>query len=177
MTMDASDMKMTFFTSPHTPLYSQHWTPNSTGSYAGTCIFLIALAGIFRALLVYKHILEKRWIDKAWDRRFVVVADKASVAEKARASTEPNVKTALLTANGVEEEVKVVHRPVHGVVPWRWSVDGPRACVVTVIVGVGYLLMLAVMTLNVGYFLSILGGTFLGELLLGRYNLAVEEHH
>ena len=29
--------------------------------------------------------------------------------------------------------------------------------------------MLAVMTMNVGYFLSILGGTFLGSLALGRY--------
>ena len=29
--------------------------------------------------------------------------------------------------------------------------------------------MLAVMTLNLGYYLSILGGTFLGSLLVGRY--------
>jgi hypothetical protein len=35
--------------------------------------------------------------------------------------------------------------------------------------------MLAVMTYNVGYFLSVLGGTFLGELVAGRY-LRLEEH-
>jgi len=29
--------------------------------------------------------------------------------------------------------------------------------------------MLAVMTGNVGYFMSILAGTFLGEILVGRY--------
>jgi Ctr copper transporter family len=29
--------------------------------------------------------------------------------------------------------------------------------------------MLAVMTLNVGYFLSVLAGTFIGELAVGRY--------
>lgn len=29
--------------------------------------------------------------------------------------------------------------------------------------------MLAVMTMNIGYFLSVLGGTFLGELAVGRY--------
>jgi hypothetical protein len=30
--------------------------------------------------------------------------------------------------------------------------------------------MLAVMTMNVGYFMSVLGGTFLGSLLVGRYS-------
>jgi len=31
------------------------------------------------------------------------------------------------------------------------------------------------MTMNVGYFLSILGGTFVGELALGRYG-PLDEH-
>ena len=74
-----------------------------------------------------------------------------------------------------------------GVRPWRISTDVPRALLDTIIAGVGYLLlvilelhlsthvlmlpyrMLAVMTNNVGYFLSILGGTFLGSLMVGRY--------
>lgn len=30
------------------------WTPNSTGQYTGTCVFLIALAAIFRALLAVR---------------------------------------------------------------------------------------------------------------------------
>lgn len=35
--------------------------------------------------------------------------------------------------------------------------------------------MLAVMTMNVGYFLSVLGGIFMGELAAGRY-AQLEEH-
>ena len=50
--MDA--MAMTFFASTVTPLFSMAWMPNSTGQYAGTCIFLIALAAIFRALLAIR---------------------------------------------------------------------------------------------------------------------------
>ncbi len=30
------------------------------------------------------------------------------------------------------------------------------------------------MTMNVGYFMSVLGGTFLGSLLVGRYNLLTD---
>lgn len=35
--------------------------------------------------------------------------------------------------------------------------------------------MLAVMTMNVGYFMSVLAGTLVGELAVGRYAQA-EEH-
>jgi len=174
MTMDASEMDMTFFTSHTTPLYSLKWQPTSTAGYAGTCIFLIILALIYRSLFAVKHILEQRWTDKAWERRYVVVADKQPVSEQAR--IDPDLKTAILSANGVEENVKIVHRPVRGVQPWRFSVDLPRSLLVTVMVGIGYLLMLAVMTLNVGYYLSILGGTLLGELVVGRFQV-VEHHH
>lgn len=52
--MGMDGMAMTFFTSTMTPLYSMAWTPSSTGSYAGTCIFLIAFAAIFRALLAVR---------------------------------------------------------------------------------------------------------------------------
>jgi hypothetical protein len=37
--------------------------------------------------------------------------------------------------------------------------------------------MLAVMTLNVGYFLSVLAGTLVGEIAIGRYSQVIEEHH
>lgn len=36
--------------------------------------------------------------------------------------------------------------------------------------------MLAVMTMNVGYFLSVLGGIFLGDLAVGRYVHVWDEH-
>jgi len=88
---------------------------------------------------------------------------------------DPDAKTgSLITVNGVEENVKVVQAK-GGFMPFRLSVDVPRAAVVTVIAAVTYLLMLAVMTMNVGYFLSILLGVFLGDLGLGRYARA-DEH-
>ena len=71
-------------------------------------------------------------------RRYVVVANKTPVSE--RISSDVDSKTAVLSVNGVEENVKVVHSPVQHVQPWRLSVDVPRALLVMVIGGVGYLL-------------------------------------
>jgi len=58
----------------------------------------------------------------------------------------------------------------NGRISWRVSVDFPRALYQMVLAGVSYLLMIAVMTLNVGYFLAVLGGIFLGEVLFGRFS-------
>ncbi|KAK5018633.1 copper transporter [Cryomyces antarcticus] len=175
MTMDASQMRMVFFSSLSTPLFSSNWTPTSSGSYAGTCIFLIILSILYRASFAAKHRLEQHWLDKALKRRYVVVAGQSSESETVR--TDSKSETALLTTKGAVEDVKVVQRPIASVQPWRFTVDLPRAVLVTTMAGVGYLLMLAVMTLNVGYFLSILAGTFVGELLVGRYAQVEEGHH
>lgn len=45
---------MTFFTATDTPLFSMGWAPGWPGTYAGTCVFLIALAAAFRALLAVR---------------------------------------------------------------------------------------------------------------------------
>ena len=42
---------------------------------------------------------------------------------------------------------------------------------------IGFFRMLAVMTMNVGYFMSVLGGAFLGELVVGRYAAHLGTHH
>ncbi|KAI9670924.1 MAG: hypothetical protein M1817_003809 [Caeruleum heppii] len=165
----------TAFTTAHTtPLYSSSWTPTSTGAYAGTCLFLVVLAVIFRALFAYKHVYERRQLDRHLNRRYVVIAGKPSKAEEL--SHESDAKSALLVGpRGQEEDVKVVKANRREVMPFRLSVDVPRALLVTLLTGVGYLLMLAVMTYNVGYFLSILAGTLVGELAIGRYGQS-EEH-
>ncbi|KAH8171819.1 ctr copper transporter family protein [Sarocladium implicatum] len=167
-------MHMFFQTDENTPLFASAWTPNSAGTYAATCIFLIVLAALARGLIAYRSIQEARWLDRDASRRYVSTAQgRTPLAE--RISQDRDAKSMTLSENGMEENVFVVERKRGIVRPWRFSVDPIRAVLDTVIAGVGYLLMLAVMTYNVGYFLSVLGGVFIGTLAVGRYTV-VSEH-
>lgn len=167
-------MMAVFVNSMDTPLYSTGWTPSSTGEYAATCIFLIVLGAVLRGLLAAKTLQEARWLDRELDRRYVAVQGRLPKAEQLSRDSLAKRMTMTLAENGAEEDVVVVRRKGVPSRPWRLSVDGPRALVDTVIAGVGYLLMLAVMTMNVGYFLSVLGGVFVGSLLVGRYTITAE---
>lgn len=166
-------MNMFFQTDNATPLYGAAWTPSNAGTYAATCIFLIVLAALARGLLALRSIQEARWLDQDAARRYIATAGKTPLSE--RVSQDRDAKSMTLSENGVEESVFVVERKRGIVRPWRFSVDPIRAVIDTVIAGVGYLLMLAVMTYNVGYFLSVLGGVFIGTLAVGRYTV-VSEH-
>jgi hypothetical protein len=137
--MESSGMGMVFFTSTTTPLYGLMWSPTSTGSYAGTCIFLIALSIFFRVLFALRYVVEKRFADRELNRRYIVVHGKPTVAEAV--NTNPDAKTAMLiTERGAEESVRVVRRNIRAVMPWRLSTDLPRAVFNTLLAGVGYLL-------------------------------------
>ncbi|GLA57748.1 hypothetical protein AtubIFM55763_004798 [Aspergillus tubingensis] len=169
-------MSMVFMNAHDTPLFSNQWTPSSSGTYAGTCIFLIVLAIISRCLAAFKALMERRWLDAHVNRRYIAVAGKST--EAGRIDADPESKEAsLITAQGVEEKVKVIHKAAREPLPWRFSTDLPRALLFLVITGVSYLLMLAVMTMNIGYFCSVLAGAFLGELAVGRFIQWNEHEH
>jgi len=97
---------------------------------------MLAIAN--RLLMSLKHYIEARWKDQAWNRRFIVVANRTPLAE--RIEKDSGVKQGILTANGVEENVRVVHAATRGAQPWRFSTDLPRAALVTALAGLTYLL-------------------------------------
>jgi copper transporter 1 len=134
----SSGMAMGFFTATNTPLYSASWTPSSAGAYAGTCIFLIILSILFRVIFTLKTYLEMKAMESALKRRYVVVAGEKAVVDNV--ADDANSMTGVLTTNGLQENVRIVSAPVSYIQPWRFSVDLPRALLMTIAAGVGYLL-------------------------------------
>ena len=76
-------------------------------------------------------------LDAEMNRRYVIVTGDTL---KDRILQDSSKEKLALSANGIEEDVVVVQRKTSRVQPWRFSTDGPRAILDTVIVGVGYLL-------------------------------------
>lgn len=131
-------MMVAFQNDMATPLYSMSWTPNSVGTYAATCLFLIGLAVIFRGLFAIKAVQESRWLDQELNRRYIVVNGQLPMHKEMSASSLK--QTMMLSSNGVEEQVMVVQKTQSHSRPWRASVDPLRAAIDTTIAGVGYLL-------------------------------------
>ncbi|EWY79718.1 hypothetical protein FOYG_17113 [Fusarium oxysporum NRRL 32931] len=150
-----------FSTGTGTPLYSSAWIPISVDNYAGTCLFLIAIGVILQSLGAVKSVLARRGVDAELNTRYVVF--------KKKANSDLESSKGVLTETGLETDVILVRRSMEGARPWRITIDGPRAAVDTVIAGLLYLTMLSIMPMNMGYFLCVLGGIFLGSLAVGRY--------
>lgn len=169
MSMDMSQMAMTFFTSVTTPLYSTAWTPTSDGVYAGTCVFIIVLAVSHRVLIALRNILSEPAGHSA---------AAAAAAARRRLKAEGGAPQSASSNDGHEEDVYPSRNGTPSFVyrirqsmrqnPFRVASETVRGLAEVFISGIGYLLMIAVMTMNVGYFLSVLGGTFLGTFLVGR---------
>ncbi|EWY82061.1 hypothetical protein FOYG_14181 [Fusarium oxysporum NRRL 32931] len=130
--MDMEQMNMVFFTSTKTLLWTKSFAPETTGQYAGVCIFLIVFATILRMLLAIR--VNFYGIRDGVRRR----RTKGLLAEHRTSEIGPR--------------------------PWRANEAMMLGAIDVGIAGVSYLLMLAVMTMNVGYFLSILAGVFIGSI-------------
>ncbi|KAI0995098.1 hypothetical protein K3495_g13083 [Podosphaera aphanis] len=154
MNMDsgAGMQSMSFFSSTSTSLYVRIWTPTGPAGYAATCIFLISLAIISKGLVVVKARLEAHWKDTDFERQYPELGSNGF--------SESEFK---------DDALKVPKRSV-SYKSWRPCVDPVRAVMDTVSAGIGFLLMLAVMTMNIGYFISVLGGIFIGSLAFGRFS-------
>lgn len=174
-------MAMTFFLSANTPLFFPSWTPSDTWGHAATCIFLVLLAVIMRILLASKPILEAAvWRpQRGADAHEMLPSDDCCDEDPDRTKEQQYLIQSReeLGGGALRRVLREVKSRSHGP---RLASRGLRALFEMTLAVIGYLLMLAVMTMNIGYFISVVGGIFLGTFLLGDLatnNSLYEEHH
>ncbi|KAI1142019.1 hypothetical protein F5Y05DRAFT_369450 [Hypoxylon sp. FL0543] len=125
--MDGSHMAMTFFSSSTTSLFSQWWTPTSSSEYAGTCVFLIALAVIMRVMLALKPVLEKLlWNTAVGPEGELIPEDDTGYQKDEMASRSP----AMRVYDAVRRRWAI----------WRFKTSLSRASFELSLATVGYLL-------------------------------------
>ncbi|KAK4072847.1 hypothetical protein Purlil1_13227 [Purpureocillium lilacinum] len=141
------ELAMMFSNEHSTPLFSLTWKPAS--------------------LVAAKSILERRWIDAKIHSRYVLVGTPYDE----RNDGDPNFRKGVLMENGLENNILLVRRQKGATQPRRILFDVQRAAINTLIS------MLSIMSMNLGYFLSTLGGIFLGSLAVGVARVRVPEWH
>lgn len=157
LTMDMSStdnssmtMSTTFSKNENTPLWLQALTPASEANYAGAIIGLILLGIANRGISAGRSLCVRYSLAR--------IETIGELKAKWQARSEEEVS---------EEEERITK--AYSAPPFKWRYDIPRTLIAGLEAFTGYLLMLAVMTFDVGYFFAAIGGIMLGELVFGRY--------
>jgi hypothetical protein len=162
----SSNTTITFFPKNRHRPCSVSWRPTTSSQYTSACILLIVLAIVLRVLAVVNTpVWERRALRRRGDDGTATV-DKVPLAE--RVVADPHASQATPTANRVYELIWTMTAPLRGPVLWG-LVNLPQLVLELTMTAVMWPLFAAVITMNVGYIISVLAGVFVGELAVRRY--------
>lgn len=175
---DSSSMGMVMYLHFNNPfadsLWFKGWTPGSKGALVGACIGLFLLALVERLLAGMRGVMEA-W----WRRKTDAILVRSLSINRASQTRSSGDRSSVEQKGEIVESVEAAVPP-GSVVTSRTSIrrvlppfipshELARAAFHVSQTFVGYGLMLVVMTFNASYIISILVGSFTGELLFGRF--------
>lgn len=172
-------------------LWFASWIPSSEGAYIGSCIALFILAIIARASAALQHYIDAWLIMKEEKRLHAAYSrgqDHGSSVMRNSSINEgidglrrrdgdtngsektPEYQSCPSPSSTLQVKSKPPARPELPHVPdFHWQTDTLRSLLTTLVTFISYLLMLVVMTGNGAYFIVIIAGVFVGEMVFGRY--------
>ncbi|KAG2124056.1 CTR copper uptake transporter [Suillus clintonianus] len=136
---------------PGDNLWFLGWVPKSSGAMVGTCIALFMLALIERWIAACRAVMEFHWGQQA----IIIASDKLN--------TLPTRTSRI----GFTKRFTPPFIPAH---------DITRGVMFAVQALLGYLFMLAVMTYQLGFILSLVVGLGVGETFFGRFGSIAHAH-
>ncbi|CAE6446477.1 unnamed protein product [Rhizoctonia solani] len=155
--------------------------PTSKGAIAGACIVLAVLAILERAVAGARGIFASYALNRALLRReepserFTATQEEVSRAGKAVEIEDSTTTTASSRASPALNTQPLPTQRRRSMVPFLWSYELIRGGLFIVQSFFVYAIMLAIMSFNAAYIISIIVGTSIGEILFGRF--AVEQAH
>ncbi|KAG0139292.1 hypothetical protein CROQUDRAFT_666720 [Cronartium quercuum f. sp. fusiforme G11] len=185
--------KMTFSSSmPASPIWFQDWIPQTVGATFAVCLGLSSLAILYKFTASFK--LRNNFksslptppnrLDEARDH---LISRPESLDDTQKSALPHDYPHAALPRNSETQDYSDYSNAVDdqeaSCQPKRkprfiiqilckfMKIDILRCLLVTFQAGLGYLLMLAVMTYNIYYLMAILFGTFIGEVIFGQTDL------
>jgi len=156
-------------------LWFQYWVPSSAGALFGACIGLFLLAIFERWIAAGRAIAEQSWhksAQLAMEDKLEGVIPSASPAEpKSAAKTQQ-----LDPVRQTESRLLKVIFPGMSIPPFIPSHDISRGILQFFQTLLMYLFMLAIMTFQLSFLISISIGAGVGEMMFGRY-ISGSSHH
>ncbi|KAH9176939.1 Ctr copper transporter [Lactarius sanguifluus] len=144
-------------------LFFKSWRPSSNGAIAGASIALVVLAILERLLFSIRGVLEARW------RRSALAQNAGHVVEGDVLSSRKSVAK---EGDVCEDDMGSTGSPIvqrrRTIPPFVFSQDAARGALYSLQALLSFALMLAVMTFQGAYIISIVIGLGLGEILFGR---------
>jgi len=134
---------MAFTTSIEGTVLFEFWDVKTPVQYAATCFFVFALAMLYELLSEFRARLHAKW-----------------------APSNGSGDQAPLIAHSVNVSSTPAGQFVYVADPWKMRLV--KGALHTIQLGLSYIIMLIAMTYNVGYFLSMLAGAFVGYIAFAR---------
>ncbi|KAF8168331.1 copper transporter [Crassisporium funariophilum] len=157
-------------------LYFQMWRPTSAGAIAGACIGLIVLALLERWIAATRSVFYIHWHQRA-----LALTSHRDQTLSDRKAPDNQDSESLEKSRGVQEDVQEIGRVnttalamgtsrsrLRTITPFIPAHDIPRGILYALQMLLMYILMLAVMTFQAAFIISIVLGSGIGEVLFGR---------
>ncbi|OSD06008.1 hypothetical protein PYCCODRAFT_1069010 [Trametes coccinea BRFM310] len=157
------------FTSGDNLLF-ETWHPSSKGAVAGACIGLVLFAILERWVDAMRALAESHWRRSAL--AYMIDEKAESACHTSEPCDEQDKKVAdveeMKASPSLSRRPAIPARPTRTIPPFIASHDIPRGALYAFQALLMYALMLAVMTFQAAYIISIIVGLGIGEVLFGR---------